>query len=126
MNLRGGLSMDVGVVTRSFPHLSNAEAAELIASNDFRWVELCLAQTDSKYWAYNGRSDLNDFSDAESKRVVQEYRSRGLEVPVLGVFTNLLEQDADEQQAYLDYFERMMQIAAVNEIPTVATECGFR
>lgn len=117
--------MKIGVVTRSFPQLTNAEAAELIASQHFSSVELCLSQTDSKYWVYNGRSDLTDLSDTRSKEIVQTYRSRGLEVPVLGVFTNLLEPDDTEWKANLDYFERHMQLAAVNDIPYVATECGF-
>ncbi|MFD1675276.1 sugar phosphate isomerase/epimerase family protein [Alicyclobacillus fodiniaquatilis] len=117
--------MNIGVVTRSFPELTNEEAAELIASEGFQSIELCLSQKDSNYWVYNGRSDLSTFTDEQSKRIVDLYRARGLEVPALGVFTNLLELDDDGWQANLDYFERMMQIAAVNEIPFVSTECGF-
>lgn len=117
--------MEVGVVTRSFPELTNAEAAELIAANGFQWVELCLSQTDSPYWVYNGRSDLSDFSDRRAIEVVREYTSRGLKVAALGVFTNLLEPDDGEWRENLGYFERLMQIAAVSGIPVVATECGF-
>lgn len=117
--------MKVGVVTRSFPQLTNAQAAELVASNGFASVELCLSQTDSKYWSYNGRTDLSDLSDERSKMIVREYTSRGLQVPVLGVFTNLLEPDDSEWKANMQFFERLMQIAALNEIPFVATECGF-
>jgi len=117
--------MDVGVVTRSFPQLSNEQTADLLVRNGFRWTELCLSQTDSKYWVYNGRSDLSDMSDDRSRAIVETYRSRGIEVPVLGVFTNLIEPNDAELALNLAYFERMMQIASVNGIPTVATECGF-
>lgn len=117
--------MHVGVVTRSFPQLTNAEAAELIADSGFTSIELCFSQTDSKFWVYNGRSDLSDLTDPRSSQIVREYTSRGLQVPVLGVFTNLLEPDDEEWQANLRYFERHMQLAAVNGIPYVATECGF-
>ena len=117
--------MDVGVVTRSFPQLSNAQTADLLAAKGFRWTELCLSQTDSKYWVYNGRSDLSDLTDARSRGIVETYRSRGVEVPVLGVFTNLIEPNDAELALNLAYFDRMLQIAAVNGIPTVATECGF-
>ena len=117
--------MDVGVVTRSFGQLSNEETADLLAEKGFRWTELCFSQTDSKYWVYNGRSDLSDMTDERSKTIVETYRSRGVEVPVLGVFTNLIDPDDAEREQNLDYFERMMQIAAVNGIPTVVTECGF-
>ena len=117
--------MDVGVVSRSFGTLSNVETAELLRDNGFNWTELCFSQTDSKYWVYNGRSDLSDMTDRRSREIVETYRSRGVEVPVLGVFTNLIEPDGKELEANLAYFERMMEIASVNGIPTVATECGF-
>lgn len=117
--------MDVGVVTRSFGHLTNEQTADLLAEKGFRWTELCFSQTDSKYWVYNGRSDLSDMTDERSRTIVDTYRSRGVEVPVLGVFTNLIEPDDAELEQNLAYFERMMQIAAVNGIPTVVTECGF-
>ncbi len=118
--------MDVGVVSRSFPDLSNAQVAQLLAEKGFRWTELCFSQTDSKYWVYNGRSDLSDMSDERSRAIVETYRTAGVEVPVLGVFTNLIDPNDAELEANLAYFERMMQIAAFNGIPTVATECGFR
>jgi sugar phosphate isomerase/epimerase len=117
--------MKVGVTTRSFPRLTNAQAAEMIAANGFAWVELCLVQTDSNYWVYNGRSDMSGFSDRRGREVVAEYLSRGLQVPALGAFTNLLEPDEGEWRANMAYFERLIQIAAINGIPVVATECGF-
>ena len=106
--------------------MTNAEIAEFIAQNGFRWTELCFLSTDTNYWRYNSRSDLSDMTDDRSRSVVETYRSAGVEVAVLGVFTNLIEPDDNERQANLDYFERMIQIAAFNRIPVVATECGFR
>ena len=117
--------MDVGVVTRSFPELTNRETAELLAASGFKWTELCFSQTDSKYWVYNGRSDLSDFSDARSRTVVAEYTDRGIAVSAIGVYTNLLEPDETELKKNLAYFERLMEIAATNDVPYVATECGF-
>lgn len=117
--------MDIGVVSRSFPELTNRETAELLSHNNFKWTELCLSQTDSKYWVYNGRSDLSDLSDERSRRIVREYSDRGVTVAAIGVFTNLLEPDRQELEKNLAYFERLMQIAALNGIPYTATECGF-
>jgi sugar phosphate isomerase/epimerase len=117
--------MDVGAVTRSFTQLTNEETARLLAENGFRWTELCFSQTDSSYWVYNGRRDLSDMTDERSRAIVQTYRRRGVEVPALGVFTNLIEPNDAELDLNFAYFERMMQIASVNAIPCVATECGF-
>jgi sugar phosphate isomerase/epimerase len=117
--------MDVGVVSRSFPQLSNEEVAALLAERGFRWTELCFSQTDSNYWRYNGRTDLSDLTDKRSQEIVETYRKHGIEVASIGVFTNLLETDEQEMEANLQYFERHMQIAAGTGVPIVATECGF-
>ena len=117
--------MDVGVVTRSFPQLSNRQAAELLAESGFRWTELCFKQTDSDYWVYNGRSDISGVTDERAAEIVSIYRRAGVEVACIGVFTNLLEPDDVELAANLDYFERHMEIAAANGVPFVATETGF-
>ncbi len=118
--------MDIGVVSRSFPQLTNRETAEFLAGHGFRWTELCFKNADSDYWIYNGRGDLSALSDERSRRIVDTYRDAGVEVPVLGVFTNLIEPDEAEREANLRHFERMIRIASYNGIPTVATECGFR
>ncbi len=117
--------MNVGVVTRSFPDLTNAEAARFMAERDLRWTELCFSQTDSTYWVYNGRSDLSDMTDQRAAGIVRTYRDAGIEVTALGVFTNLIDPDEAERAANLEYFERMIQIAAHTRIPVAATECGF-
>ncbi len=117
--------MKVGVVTRSFPEFSNAETAQFMAERGLLWTELCFSQTDSSYWVYNGRSDLSDMTDDRAAHIVRTYRDSGIEVSVLGVFTNLIEPDEAEREANLAYFERMIDIASATGIPAVATECGF-
>lgn len=117
--------MDIGVVSRSFPQLTNEQTAKLLAQNGFRWTELCFSQVDSKYWVYNGRADLTELTDEESMRIIETYKHHGITVTSIGIFTNLMEPDEIELQRNLDYFERMMQIASINNVPYVATECGF-
>jgi sugar phosphate isomerase/epimerase len=117
--------MDIGVTTRSFPELTNAQTADFLSQNSLMSTELCFSQTDSKYWVYNGRSDLSEMTDDRSQKIVETYKSRGIDVVALGVFTNLIEPDDAERAANLAYYERMMQIAALNGIPCLPTECGF-
>ncbi|NLO83434.1 MAG: sugar phosphate isomerase/epimerase [Clostridiales bacterium] len=117
--------MDIGVVSRSFPELTNEEIADLLSKNGFKWTELCFFARDSKYWVYNGRSDISGLTDEESNRIVEAYRRKSVEVTSIGVFTNLLEPDDKELELNLKYFERHMEIASKNNVPYVATECGF-
>ena len=93
--------MDLGVVSRSFPDLNNREIAEFLGKNDFRWTELCFASKDANYWNYNGRSDLSSLSDDRARELIEDYRDNGVEVPVIGVFTNLLEADDEIGRAHV-------------------------
>ena len=117
--------MKVGIVTRSFPEMDNARAAAYMAKTGFETTELCFTQTDSKYWVYNGTSDISGLTDARVLEIAETYRAQGIDVPVLGVFTNLIETDSDKLAANFAYFERHMQFAIYSGIPVLATECGF-
>jgi sugar phosphate isomerase/epimerase len=117
--------MDVGVVSRSFSHLKNRDIADFLSRNGFRWTELCFSSIDAKYWVYNGRSDLSTLTRERAAELVSDYRKRNIEVVSIGVFTNLIEPDEEELAKNLEYFEAHMAIASQNQIPYVATECGF-
>lgn len=117
--------MKVGIVTRSFPEMDNDRTASFMAETGFETTELCLSQTDSKYWVYNGTSDISGLTDARVLEIVDTYRKKNIEVSVLGVFTNLIETDNEKLAANLSYFERHMQYAMNCGIPVLATECGF-
>ena len=123
--MRDGTGLPLGVVTRSFRTRSNEETARLLEQGGFTCTELCLSQTDSAYWVYNGRSDMASFDDSRAREVLQCYQSRGIEVVAVGVFTNLLEPNDREREANLAYFERHMQIASLGGVRYVSTECGF-
>jgi sugar phosphate isomerase/epimerase len=117
--------MQVGIVTRSFPEMDNRQAAAFMAQVGYTVTELCLSQTDSKYWVYNGTSDISDLSEARVAEIADIYREAGITVHSLGVFTNLIEEDEAKRQHNLAYFARHMDYARAAGIPVVATECGF-
>jgi sugar phosphate isomerase/epimerase len=117
--------MRVGIVTRSFPEMTNQQAAVFMREKGFTSTELCLSQTDSKYWVYNGTSDISGLTDLRIKEIADIYRAEGILVHALGVFTNLIETDPAIRANNLAYFERHMQMARAAGIPVVSTECGF-
>jgi len=117
--------MRVGIVTRSFPEMTNQQAAVFMREKGFTSTELCLSQTDSKYWVYNGTSDISGLTDQRIKEIADIYRAEGILVHALGVFTNLIETDPVIRANNLAYFERHMQLARAAGIPVVSTECGF-
>ena len=117
--------MNIGIVTRSFPELTNKEVSDLLKNENFTSVELCFYHPDSKYWVYNGRSDISTLTDEHANEIIETYRKNGIAVTSIGVFTNLLEPDEKELQKNIEYFERHMEIAGQNNVPYVSTECGF-
>ncbi len=117
--------MDVGITTRCYCGISNEEAAFLIEETGFKNIELCLVQSDSNYWAYNGQSDLSDMSLERFKKITDCYRRENLEICALGVFTNNIEHDEQKRSLNNNYFIRHMELASYAGIPVVSTECGF-
>ena len=49
----------IGISTLGFPEHTNRQLAEELAKADFRVIQLFLSQKDSRYWVYNGRSDVS-------------------------------------------------------------------
>ncbi len=114
----------VGIATFQFAAYSNARLAQELAAEGVQTVQLFLSQTDSNYWRYNGRSDLSDLTPDRCRRIADTYRSAGINIHSLGVYTNLIHPDPSERQANLAYFERMMQVGAHMGVRTFVTEAG--
>ena len=114
----------VGIATFQFGSYSNAQLAQELAAEGVQTVQLFLSQTDSNYWRYNGRSDLSDLTPDRCRQVADTYRSAGITIHSLGVYTNLIHPDPSERQANLAYFEGMMQVGAHMGVRTFVTEAG--
>jgi sugar phosphate isomerase/epimerase len=114
----------VGISTQGFTKHTNAQIAEELAGRGFRVVQLFLMQSDSRYWKYNGRSDLSDLTAARCEAIGRAYRSAGITIHSMGVYTNLLHGDAAERQACLAYFENMMKVGSQIGVRTFITEAG--
>lgn len=114
----------VGIATFQFGSYSNAQLAQELAAEGVQTVQLFLSQTDSNYWRYNGRSDLSDLTPDRCRRIADTYRSAGITIHSLGVYTNLIHPDPTERQANLAYFEGMMQVGAHMGVRTFVTEAG--
>jgi sugar phosphate isomerase/epimerase len=116
--------LTVGIATLGFPDYTNARLAEELAQQGIKVVQLFLNQSDSRYWKYNGRSDVSDLTAARCKEIADAYRSAGVSIHSIGVYTNLIHPDAAERKANLDYFESMMNIARHMGVDTLITEAG--
>ncbi|MCL2058384.1 MAG: sugar phosphate isomerase/epimerase [Oscillospiraceae bacterium] len=120
--------MKYGVVSRSYPKKTIAEAARYMAANGFNCTELCMSHPDFGGWAYNGLSALDE--NGITKGLVKEkadiMRANGIEVTALGVFTNLLSPDDAFRGKCIETFVRCMDFAEHAGIKNLSTELGFR
>ncbi len=116
--------LTIGMATFGFTDYSNAQLARELAAEGVRTVQLFLAQTDSNYWKYNGRSDLSDLTAGRCKEIADTYRSAGISIHSIGVYTNLIHPDDDERKANMAYFEAMMKVGAHMDVRTFITEAG--
>jgi sugar phosphate isomerase/epimerase len=114
----------VGIATFQFGTYSNAQLAQELADEGVQTVQLFLSQTDSNYWRYNGRSDLSDLTPGRCREIADTYRSAGIAIYSLGVYTNLIHPDPSEREANMAYFEQMMQVGAHMDVRTFITEAG--
>jgi sugar phosphate isomerase/epimerase len=121
---KGEISPNVGISTQQFTKYTNAQLAEALAQRGFRVVQLFLMQSDSRYWKYNSRSDLSDLTAARCEAIGRAYRSAGLTIHSMGVYTNLIHGAPAERQACLKYFEDNMKVGSDIGVRAFITEAG--
>ncbi len=117
-------AVTIGMATLGFRDYTNSQLAKELAQQDIHTVQLFLNQTDSRYWKYNGRSDVSDMTTQRCAAIGNAYRSAGVSIHSLGVYTNLIHPDEAERKANLAYFEAMMKIAAAMDVHMLVTEAG--
>lgn len=120
--MRPGLK--IGIATLGFPEHTNASLASELSGAGIKLIQLFLAQTDSAFWKYNGRSDLSSLTPARCRAIAAPYRDAGIEIHSLGVYTNLIHPDEAERNANLAYFEAMLEIGGHMGVTTFITEAG--
>jgi len=116
--------LTIGMATLGFGSYSNSQLAKELSGEGIHTIQLFLNQTDSRYWAYNGRSDVSDLTTERCRAIADAYRSTGISIHSLGVYTNLIHPDSEERKANLDYFEAMMRIGDDLGVRTLITEAG--
>lgn len=116
--------LTVGIATTGFTDLSNSQLAEELSRAGIRTIQLFLTQSDSKYWKYNGRNDLADLTPQRSESIAETYRSAGISIHSIGVYTNLIHPDPEERKANLAYFEAMMAVGRHMGVGRFISEAG--
>ena len=120
----GGRKLTVGIATFGFTTLSNTELAKELSAAGLRTIQLFLSQKDSAFWKYNSRADVSSLTPDRCQAIADTYRSAGIRIHSIGVYTNLIHPNAAERKANLDYFKAMMEVGRRMGVRTVITEAG--
>lgn len=122
--LANAKTVTIGMATTEFRKHTNRGLAKELSEAGIRTVQLFLTQTDSNYWKYNGRSDLAGLTPERSAEIASIYRSAGLSIHSIGVYTNLIHPEEAEREANLAYFQAMMKMGSHIGVRTFITEAG--
>jgi sugar phosphate isomerase/epimerase len=114
----------IGMATTDFREFTNADLAKELSGQGIHTIQLFFTQTDSNYWRYGGRSDLPGLTPARAKEIAAIYRSAGLSIHSMGVYTTLVHPDPEERKANVAYFEAMMKVGGHMGVRTFVTEAG--
>ena len=114
----------VGVSTLGFRNHTNEELAEEFEAHGVTMTQFFFTQKDTPYWRFNGRSDLPGLTMAKCEQIAEGYRSHGVAIHSIGVYTNLLHPDPAERAANLAYFEAMMEVGEAMGVRTFVNEAG--
>lgn len=114
----------IGIATFGFGDYTNRQLAEELAHEGIGVVQLFLSQKDSRYWKYNGRSEVSDLTPARCQAIAEAYRSVGVSIHSIGVYTNLIHPEEAERKANLAYFDAMMRVGEAMDVHTFITEAG--
>ncbi len=117
-------ALRIGIATFGFPDHTNARLAQELSAERVRTVQLFLSQSDSRFWKYNGTSDVSALVPERCRAIAEAYRSAGVAIHSIGVYTNLIHPDEAERLAALAYFEAMMKVGAEMGVRTFVTEAG--
>jgi len=114
----------VGMATTAFREYTNSRLAQELSAEGVHTIQLFLTQSDSNYWKYNGRNDLSDLTAERCKAIADTYRSAGISIHSIGVYTNLIHPDQAERKANLAYFGAMMKVGRQMGVRRFITEAG--
>ena len=117
-------AIPIGIATNDFRDHSNSSLAKELATQRIKLIQLFFTQTDTNYWKYGGRSDLPGLTPEKLREIAAVYKSEGISIHSMGVYTTLIHPDPSERKANLAYFEAMFKAGAQIGVRKFVSEAG--
>lgn len=118
--------MQLGFVSAILPDLTLEEVIRFASEEDFDCVELMCWPRGKAERRYAGVThiDVATVDAGEAARIKQLLHSAGVAASGLGYYPNPLAPDRAESQVYIEHLRRVIEAAALLEVPVVNTFIG--
>jgi sugar phosphate isomerase/epimerase len=119
--------MNIGVNTLLYKELTPKEAAKKIKADGFDAVHLFLdfeGWRQFPFWYDPDRVDLKSMNAAKCKEFRSYFEDQGLEICMLGGFTELVDPDEKNRKRDIQNLKDFLHLAKDLGSPVVATEAG--
>ena len=118
--------MKLGFFTAALPENTLEQAAKWGAESGFQAIEIAcwpLGKADRRYAGVT-HIDLANFDRAKAAEIRRMLDGFGLTISSLGYYPNPLHPDADHREMVISHLKRVIDAAAMLEVPVVGTFVG--
>ena len=119
--------MKLGLLTAPFADTPLEDVADWSSANGYSMLEVaCWPRSGGESRRYAGTSHINcaKLSNAQASEIVDDLKSRGIEVSALGYYPNNLHPDSDHRKSVNEHLLKVIRAAAKMGVPVVNTFIG--
>jgi sugar phosphate isomerase/epimerase len=118
--------MKLGLLTAALPGLTLEEIVPWAAESGYEMLEIACWPMGKKDRRYGGVShiDVDQLDKSGAKKIKELLADAGLEISSLAYYPNPLTPDKKEQKAAVDHLKKVINAAALLEVPIVGTFVG--
>lgn len=118
--------MKLGFFTAALPGSTLEQAAKWGAESGFQAIEIACWPQEKAVRRYAGVShiDVTALTKPKAKEILSMLAGYGLPISSLGYYPNPLHPDADHRKAVIGHLKKVIEAAALLEVPVVGTFIG--
>ncbi len=118
--------MKLGFLTAALPEMSLSEVAGWAAESQFEMLEVACWPKGKAERRYGGVThiDVDGLDKAGAREVLAVMSDSGLEISSLAYYPNYLSEDAEHRAAAAEHLKKVIDAAALLEVPIVGTFVG--
>jgi sugar phosphate isomerase/epimerase len=118
--------MKLGFFTAALPGSTLEQAAQWGAESGFQTIEIACWPRERALRRYAGVThiDVETLDKAQAKEILNRLNGYGLGISALGYYPNPLHPEADHRQMVIGHLKKVIEAAALLEVPVVGTFIG--